>query len=819
MGYSCVSRLNPFAIVALAVSGFLCLAVLSSISAARHEVRAMTGGESAVSGQENNKETVEFLSDLTFKTVSNGLGPIERDASNGSNGAGDGKQISINGVKYARGLGVHANSELRYCLGGQYKTFIAEVGVDDGALPNGSVEFQVWADKDMLFSSGAVAYGAAVKKVNVSLVGRKQLRLVVLAGANAQGDQADWADARLVRVGVPPPAPPASTLFLSDLNFSTIINGAGPVEKDQSNGEAAAGDGKPLTINGVSHKKGLGVSVESEVCYCLEGRFSTFIADVGVDDAATSSTPVAFQVFADGLLLYESGAMQRGTPSKAVVISVLGKNELTLVVRAVGGSATGSQADWAGARLVAAHNAPSEIGQWTAPEPWPFVSVHLSVLPNGKVLTWRASFAVGADVRVWDPSVNSFIPALPPSRTPVNNIFCSGHSFLADGRLLVTGGHVKLYGGTPYTNIYDFNTNKWSAAEDMNDARWYPTNCTLGNAEVLVLGGSIGQTGTDPPVMNTLPQVWKDGVGYRSLSSAILRLPLYPWTHLAPDGRVFNSGPNKTTRFLDTSGNGRWSIVGDSSFGFRDYGSSVMYDNGKVLIMGGGNRPDGENRPTNTAEIIDLTTPSPVWSETGRMSHERRQLNATLLPDGQVLVIGGTSGSGFNDEANPVYPAEVWNPETGRWTTLASMTVPRLYHSTAVLLPDGRVMSAGGGFSAPYHDYLNVEFYSPPYLFRGARPSITSAAGSVAYKDEFRVETPDAADVAAVTWVRLPSVTHSFDHNLRINRLTFMPAPGGLKVTAPADKNLCPPGHYMMFLINKRGVPSVAKIIRVTAPA
>jgi hypothetical protein len=199
------------------------------------------------------------------------------------------------------------------------------------------------------------------------------------------------------------------------------------------------------------------------------------------------------------------------------------------------------------------------------------------------------------------------------------------------------------------------------------------------------------------------------------------------------------------------------------------------------------------------------------------MSNARRQLNATILPDGKVLVTGGTSGGGFNNEATPVFSAELWDPETEIWTTLADMKVPRLYHSTAVLLPDGRVLCSGGGQGGdpPYFDYPNAEIYSPPYLFRGPRPTVISAPASVTYDEKFSVRTPDGAAVTKVTWIRLPSVTHAFDSNQRINQLSFSRTPEGIDVTAPSNRNLCPPGHYMLFLLNENGVPSVAKIIKI----
>jgi hypothetical protein len=276
--------------------------------------------------------------------------------------------------------------------------------------------------------------------------------------------------------------------------------------------------------------------------------------------------------------------------------------------------------------------------------------------------------------------------------------------------------------------------------------------------------------------------------------------------HLAPNGRVFLSGPSQSTRYLNTAGGGSWSLVAGSSYGYRDFGSSVLYDDGKVLIAGGG------DPPTNTAEVIDLNAAAPAWRPVPPMANRRRQMNATLLPDGTVLVTGGSSAPGFDTATGAVLAAELWNPLTETWTTVASFTKYRGYHSFALLLPDGRVLSGGGDGN------LDAELYQPGYLFKGARPTITTAPATITYDGSFFVETPDAGQIGRVTLVRLSSVTHSFNMDQRINRLAFSAAAGGLNVTAPTSANLSPPGYYMLFILNGSGVPSVARIVRVAAP-
>jgi hypothetical protein len=441
-------------------------------------------------------------------------------------------------------------------------------------------------------------------------------------------------------------------------------------------------------------------------------------------------------------------------------------------------------------------------GNWTSVQTWPFLAVHTHLLPNGKVLFWP-SYSNGSRPTRWDPVANTFSATAPAAY----NLFCAGHSFLPDGRLLVTGGHNGGTGyGFPYASIYDPNHDVWMQTPNMQDARWYPTNTTLPNGDVLVVSGEI-----TPGKISTLPQVYHPATnGWLNLTSAQLSQPLYPMMFVAPNGRVFNAGPSRTSRYLSTSGTGAWTTVGNFNYtGTRDYGSSVIYD-GKVMIAGG----DGSDTSlsTNTAEVIDLTASSPAWKSTGSLAYARRQFNLTLLPDGKVLATGGSGGQGFDNSSLPIYPSEMWDPATGKWTKMASISVYRGYHSTALLLPDGRVLSAGGEKGG-----ASAEIFSPPYLFNGPRPKINSvSSSSVKVGQTFNVSTPDAASINQITLIRLGSVTHAFNQNQRLNHLQFTPISGGLQVTAPANSNLAPPGHYMLFLVNGNGVPSIAKIIQVT---
>jgi hypothetical protein len=454
----------------------------------------------------------------------------------------------------------------------------------------------------------------------------------------------------------------------------------------------------------------------------------------------------------------------------------------------------------------------SVTGQWGSVITWStpsagWVPTHVILLPTGKVL-YVSSYNDGAKPKIWDPATGTITSAASPGY----DLFCMGHSLLPDGKVFTSGGHVTDYVGFAHSTVYDPFTNTFSRKGEMNAGRWYPTNTTLANGDVLVVSG----TSNGQQDYNNLPQVYQQSTGtFRSLTSAVLRLQFYPFMFLAPNGKVFEAGWQPDSRYLSTSGTGSWTKVANTNYGWRNYGSAVMYATGKILIVGGGGSTAGGSPPTKTAEVIDLNATTPVWKYAASMANARRQLNATLLPDGKVLVTGGSSGSGFDNWHNPVYAAEIWNPATNTWKTVASAAKYRGYHSFALLLPDGRVLTGGGQLNASGQaNGANIQIYSPPYLFQGTRPTISSFPTSVGYGNTKFIGTPDSAGITSVSWIRLGAVTHSFDQNQRFTTLTFTKVTGGINVVFPSSANTSPPGHYLLFIL-KNGVPSVGKIIRI----
>ena len=227
-----------------------------------------------------------------------------------------------------------------------------------------------------------------------------------------------------------------------------------------------------------------------------------------------------------------------------------------------------------------------------------------------------------------------------------------------------------------------------------------------------------------------------------------------------------------------------------------------MYLPGKILKTGKAWNPDYPvANATAEAWVIDMNQVSPSWRQVQSMAFPRTQHQLTVLPDGSVLATGGARNSDVNDTANAVLAAELWDPLTETWRTLSSGAVPRLYHSSATLLPDGRVEVSGGGHPPGFGiAEFRSEIFSPPYLFKGARPTISSAPSQANYGQNFFVATPDGSSITKVALIPQPTPTHAFNSNSGYMPLTFSQTAGGLTVTAPSNGNIAPPGMYMMFV-------------------
>ncbi|MGH3377588.1 MAG: galactose oxidase-like domain-containing protein, partial [Actinoallomurus sp.] len=454
---------------------------------------------------------------------------------------------------------------------------------------------------------------------------------------------------------------------------------------------------------------------------------------------------------------------------------------------------------------------PAQVGQWGPLMPLPAVAIHSALLPNGRILIFQGDFAKGGQQYVFDPNTGTSTQ-VPDAAA---DLFCAGQAVLADGRVLVVGGTSTDGGlGVPDITAFNWNAQSWEALAPMRFPRWYATGTTLANGKVLATSGV--DKGADDIV--TVPELYTPATNsWQSLTAASRSMPIYPFIYQLPDGRVAHLGGSEfptASEVLDLTTN-QWTTIDSRVI---DGGSIANYAPGRFIKAGSAADDGFSGSSAKTAFTLDMNTPGAIWQPTANMKFARSFLNLTNLPDGTVLATGGgTDKSGFVD-SNAVLPAEDWNPATGAWTTYAAMAAPRLYHSVALLLPDGRVYVAGGGGDPGVTDQRSAQIFSPPYLFKGPRPTIASAPTTSEYGATEFVGTPDAASISRVSMIRTGSVTHAFDQNARATSLAFAQTGGGIDVQMPANRNDVPPGYYMLFIVNGEGVPSVASFVRFPAP-
>jgi hypothetical protein len=472
----------------------------------------------------------------------------------------------------------------------------------------------------------------------------------------------------------------------------------------------------------------------------------------------------------------------------------------------------------------AAHGQANVQGTWqTVPAQMPINPIHTALLSNGKILVVSGSgnYPVQTTyyVGVWDPSTNTMT-----TQTQSWDMFCNGMIVLPDGRPFIMGGNLQYdpFFGWNRTSIYNpaavSPKPNYVDMEDMAHGRWYPTSTVLGDGRVLIFSGLDEHGAT-----NSQTEIYTVGAGWAPPVMAPWTPPLYPRMHVLPNGKVFYSGSTTQSRIFDPVANTWSGVIATTIYGgTRTYGSSVLLPLNppnyapKVIIFGGG------NPATATTEIIDLSVPTPAWTNGPAMSAPRIEMNATILPNGQVLTVGGS----LNDEDSNTASlnADLYDPATNKMFSAGANAVPRLYHSVALLLPDATVWVAGGNPTRGTYE-PSVEIYSPAYLFNpdgtpATRPAISSVTPSViGYGTSFQVQTPDAANIASVVLVKDGAVTHAFNMDQRLVGLVSNAGSGVLNVTGPPNGNIAPPGYYMLFLINKAGVPSLAKFVQIsTAP-
>jgi galactose oxidase len=470
---------------------------------------------------------------------------------------------------------------------------------------------------------------------------------------------------------------------------------------------------------------------------------------------------------------------------------------------------------------------PSVGGVWGPIVGLPSIGLAAAVLPNGKVITWaswaRDTFGGTQPnqtyTAMFDPQTLVATEFLVTSTQ--HDMFCPGTAMLPDGRLFVNGGGPIVAN----TSIYTFGTDQWAADSLMNETRWYNTSVTLPDGRVFTLGGNLrsGLDGTG--------EIWTPGLGWKMVPGAVMdpllttnpvnRSQEHPRLFVAPNGKIFVPGPTPNMQWYDLSGSGSITSAGrrgDDDFSQNDV--TVLYDVGKLLKAGGNVNYDrdgaAQSPSSGNAYLIDINGGGLAdVRKIAPLAHPRAFANGVVLPDGTVLVAGGLdNGKGFSDVGATLTP-ELFDPATETWRDLSPMHVPRPYHSVALLLPDGRVFESGGGLCGTgcVANHFDLQIYSPPYLFKGPRPQITAAPGTVGYGAAVTVQT--SGTVTGFSWIRMASTTHTVNTDQRFLRAASTALGGGaFSVVAPANANLAPPGYYMLFALNG-GVPGVAKILRL----
>jgi len=397
------------------------------------------------------------------------------------------------------------------------------------------------------------------------------------------------------------------------------------------------------------------------------------------------------------------------------------------------------------------------------------------------------------------------------------DMFCNGMALLQDGTVLIAGGNLQYnpFMGEPLAAIFDPTTNTFTNLQNMAHGRWYPTVLTLGDGTIMTFSG-LNETGST----NSSVEFFTEGSGWSTPYIAPFTPDLYPRLHLLPNGTVlYSSATPKSKLFNPSTMAWNTNLANTNYGGSRLYGSSVLlpltpannYDP-QVMILGGG------NPATNTTEIIDMGAATPAWQYGPNMSQPRIEMNAVILPSGNILALGGSLNN--EDASTASLNADLYNPATNTFSSAGANAFPRLYHSVALLLPDATVWVAGGNPVQGNYEH-HMEIYQPAYLFNpdgtmATRPSVTSAPSSISYGSSFNVTSPDAASISSVVLVRNPTVTHAFGMDQREVVLSFTAGDGFLTVTAPPNGNIAPPGYYMLFLLNSSGVPSVAPFVQMT---
>jgi hypothetical protein len=508
-----------------------------------------------------------------------------------------------------------------------------------------------------------------------------------------------------------------------------------------------------------------------------------------------------------------------------------------------------------------------EGGVWTNGPDLETAAVHMAMLRTGKVLIFNADPDHFNDMNhgktfLWDVATNGF-RELDFGYDDHKNLFCSGHCMLADGRALVIGGHTYMHHGSTGHEVHTFDpaTERWSKHPRMRNWRWYPTVVPMRDRRALIVSGSEGYGGRSQwgvlgglnhhveifdPSSAAAPEFFPEAFPHREWQS------LYPHLFPLPGDQLFVHLWDVTKIYAPSTP--PWSVVAEIPSALHVLRSDPGYVTAVMLPLASNERRHvrffiaggiaaramheitHDTQASNIAEVLELDTQN-VGAAAWRMLPEplpqrRFMSDGVLLADGTVLIVNGAARGQHTSAQEPVLHPVIYDPRstTRSFREMSPTTQQRLYHGSALLLPDGRVVV--GGHTKAFNDRLPVEngrleLFSPPYLFRGPRPVILSAPVRVRHSQTFEVVTRAEDEIAEVTFVRMSTVTHQLNTDQRcfflreIDYARVDDERRTLTVEAPVEPTLAPPGYYMLFLISARtagrcgGAPSIAAIVQL----
>lgn len=470
----------------------------------------------------------------------------------------------------------------------------------------------------------------------------------------------------------------------------------------------------------------------------------------------------------------------------------------------------------------------STAGRWTTLTPPGGVrAIHATLLKDGRVLLIAGSGNQGSNfiagtfkTLIWNPATNAFKEVATPA-----DMFCSGHVTMPDGKILVAGGNASYPGvngetvfkGARFSHVFDPVTDSYTRIGDMSDAHWYPTLTKLESGDVWSAGG-INANGSGTVATEMFSMIQQRWLGLGEVPQTYTFWGTYPHMYLLGDGKLFYAGahtfganrPGTGASLYDWRTGQIGDVPGLRSPQLRDQAASVLLppaQNQTVLIAGGG---DTENNATGTdqVDVINLNANLPSYVPGPALpGGPRTYVNLITLPDRTVLATGGAQGN----RGPSVISSSIYQPTTNSWRTVAADQIGRNYHSSALLLQDGRVAVFGGNPADNSYEF-RISVYEPAYLFATGRPTV-DGPGEATYGQNLTLAVSGSVVSASLTSPM--SATHQADTNARLVDLPITDAGATRTVTVPANRALLPPGPYMLTVLDANGVPSPAKWINI----